>query len=96
MTAITAETRIKNTMNSLMMKTCFFSVMSFFIEGLITSSVKVELEVSTSDESVDIEAASTSTITTAMMTEGSVESIVGTIVSNRGLPVEALYWILSA
>ena len=71
------------------MNTCFFSGISFFDAGRITSSVSVELEVKTSEERVDIDAESTSTMTTAIITEGSVESIEGTMVSNSGLP-EAL------
>ena len=55
--------------------------------GLITSKVKVELDVRTKEESVDIEAESTSTITTAIITGANVESIAGTIVSKRGFPL---------
>ena len=72
------------------MNTCCFSVKPFLNAGLITSSVNVELDVKTSDESVDIEAESTSTITIAITISGNVESIAGTIVSNKGLPVSGL------
>ena len=40
---------------------------------MITSRVSVELDVSTSDESVDIEADNTSTITIAIMIDGNVD-----------------------
>ena len=90
-----AETSMKNTINILIIDTCFFSVISFFDAGFITSSVNVELDVSTSEESVDMEAESTSTITTAITIDGSVESIVGIIVSNNGFPVASLIVILS-
>ncbi len=59
---------MKNTINILMINTCFLSLISFFIAGLITSSVNVALDVRTSDESVDIDAERTSTITTATIT----------------------------
>ena len=90
-TAITADTAMKNTINNLMINTCCFSFKPFLNAGLITSSVKVELDVKTSDESVDIEAERTNTITIAITMSGKVASIAGTIVSNKGLPVSGLY-----
>ena len=93
--AITAETRIKNTISNLINVTCFFSVISFLHAGFITSKVNVELDVSTSEERVDIDADNTSTITTAITIEGNVESMVGIIVSNKGFPVASLMVILS-
>jgi hypothetical protein len=70
--------------------------MSFLNFALITSRVNVELDVRTKDESVDMDAASTNTITIAIITDGSVDNIAGTIVSNIGLPVLGSYVILSA
>ena len=87
-TARTAEIATKKMMNSLMMPTFLRSFMPL-LAGAITSSVNVELEVSTSDDSVDIEAASTSTITIAMITSGSSESIAGTMLSKNGLVLSA-------
>ena len=46
-------------------------------------------------KSVDIEADKTKTITTATTIAGSVDNIVGIIVSNKGLPVASLIAILS-
>ena len=68
----------------------------FFDAGLITSSVNVELDVSTSDDSVDMDADNTSTITTAITIDGSVDNIVGMIVSNNGFPVISLITTRSA
>ena len=62
----------------------------------MTSRVSVELDVSTKEESVDMEAERTSTTTIAIITTGSVDNMAGTIVSNNGLPVASLYLILSA
>ena len=61
--------------------------MSFFMSGLIRSSVRVELDVRTSDERVDMEAENTSTTTIPIRISGSVESIVGTMLSNATLVV---------
>ena len=91
--AMTAEIKIKNTMKILITKICFFSDISFFIDGLITSRVNVELDVSTKEERVDIEADSTSTMTMAIIMEGSEESMAGMIESYSGFPVSSLYRI---
>ena len=48
--AITADIRIKNTMNDLIMETCFFSDIPCFAAGLMTSNVKVELDVRTRED----------------------------------------------
>ena len=73
---------IRNTaMKILIVISCFFSSIFSFIIGLIRSIVKVELDVSTSDESVDIDAESTRTITSPKSSEGSFSIIVGTIPS---------------
>ena len=50
--------------------------------GATTSRVSVDAEVSTSDDKVDIEAASTNTITTAIIIGDKPDSTVGTIESN--------------
>ena len=96
MIAMYAEITMKNTMNTRMMETFFFSPILFLERGSITSSVNVELDVSTREESVDMEAESTSTMTTAMTSAGRVASIAGTIVSNRGVTPFFWYMILSA
>ena len=54
------------------------------------SSVSVEAEVSTSEESVDMEAESTKMITMPIRISGSVDSMEGTIASYRTEP-SALY-----
>ena len=66
------------------------------LSSLITSSVNVELDVSTSDDSVDMDADNTSKITTAITIDGSVDNIVGMIVSNNGFPVISLITTRSA
>ena len=86
MMAMAAETAMKKTIKPCIIPTTVFSSGSFFILGMITSRVSVELEVSTSEDRVDMEAESTSTITIAMMTSGSVDSMVGMMVSNAGFP----------
>ena len=66
-------------------------------EEKVSDEVAGEAEESlTEEDSVDMDTASTSTITIAITTDGSVESIVGTMVSNRGFPLAGLYLILSA
>lgn len=94
--AITADTMMKNTMNNRIVDTSCSSGIFFFEAGLITSSVNVELDVSTSDDSVDMDADNTSTITTAITIDGSVDNIVGMIVSNNGFPVISLITTRSA
>ena len=79
--ASAAETRMNTTMSRRIVESCFFSFMFFTTLPLITSSVRVDDEVSTRDESVDMDAESTSTITMPMRMSGSVESIVGMIES---------------
>ena len=84
-----------NTINTaikiLIIKTCFFSVISFFIKGFIISMVKVELEVKTKEDNVDIEADSTSTTTKPNKSSGmALLSILGTIISYTGFPVSGL------
>ena len=58
--------------------TCCFSSISFIILPLIKSSVKVELDASTREERVDMEAESTRITTTAIRMVGRPESMVGT------------------
>ena len=57
--------------------------------GFKKSSVSVELEVSTKDASVDIEADNTSTTTIPIKRSGRDDSICGTILSNTTLPVSS-------
>ena len=78
-------------MKILINNTCFFSSILFFIAGLIKSSVKVELEVNTSEESVDIEADNTNTTIKPIKNSGSaVSSIAGMIASYSSLPLMTL------
>ena len=65
------------TSSTRMYTTRLFSVIFFTTLPSSKSSVSVDEDVSTSEESVDIEAERTSTITRPISTFGSVESIVG-------------------
>ena len=56
------DTARKTAISILIIRSSFFSLI-FFESGLIRSMVRTELEVRTSDESVDMEAESTRTIT---------------------------------
>ena len=58
------------------------------------SRVRVELDVITRDERVDMEADITRITTTLMIMSGSVESMAGMILSYTGVP-EAVYSMLS-
>ena len=60
---------------------CFFSLIFFMILSFNRSSVIVELDVSTRDESVDIDAESTRTTTIPIRISGSFESMEGIILS---------------
>ena len=66
MMASTTEMAMNTTISPRMMETCFFSSISRTILSLRKSSVRVELEASTSEDRVDMEAESTSTTTTAV------------------------------
>ena len=103
--AISSEMTMKNTMSTritttLRRSTLAATLSSIWPEGTssnpeilsrkIMSSVIVELEVSTSDASVDIEAESTSSITSAISASGRPESICGMIESNANLPISEL------
>ena len=67
-------------MKILITKTFFFSLGCFLLNT--TSRVKVELEVRTRLERVDIDADKTSMITIAIIKSGSSASMVGTTLSN--------------
>ncbi len=58
-----------------MVTTCFFSLIFFITRSLSRSSVMVELEVSTREDSVDMDADSTSTTTIPIRISGRVDSI---------------------
>ena len=75
LSAIKTEITINTPMNTRIVSTCFFSVISFTNRSLIKSRVSVELDVRTSDESVDIDADRTSTTVTPIRISGRVESI---------------------
>ena len=68
---------MKITINTRIMKSCFFSSISFITWPLSKSRVKVELDARTSDERVDIEADNTRMTTTPINMSGRFESITG-------------------
>ena len=78
---MSAEMATKTTSSARIQTICFFSFISLTMLPLIKSSVSTELEVSTSEDSVLIEADSTSTMTRPMRTSGRFESMVGMIES---------------
>ena len=80
---------IKNASSILIQINCFFSLISFTNNGLIKSSVSVELDVSTRLDKVDMDADKTSTMTIPIRMSGRLESIVGIIVSYATLPSAA-------
>ena len=87
--AISTEISRNPPISTRMMVTSFLSVMDFFIAGLIMSIVKVELEVNTREDRVDMDAESTRTTTRPISRSGSaVCSTAGIIASNSGLPLE--------
>ena len=87
--AISTEISRNPPISTRMMVTSFLSVMDFFIAGLIMSIVKVELEVNTREDRVDMDAESTRTTTRPISRSGSaVYSTAGIITSNSGLPLE--------
>ena len=77
---------MKNATSIRITRICFFSSIFFTILPLMRSSVRVELEVRTRLERVDIEADSTSTMTMPISTSGRVLSIEGIIESYIGAP----------
>ena len=77
MMASTTEMAINTTMRQRMTKTWRFWSMSFQTWSFSRSRVSVELEVSTREDRVDMEADSTRTTTTASRTSGRPDSIVG-------------------
>ena len=79
--ASTTEQTIKNTSNIRIQRSCFLSLIFLIKLSFKKSSVNVELEVSTREDKVDIEADNTSTITTPTKISGRVESISGIIAS---------------
>ena len=87
--AITTEMITKTATSTLITIICCFSDMFFQTVTFNTSSVSVELEVRTSEESVDMEAERTRTTVMPIRMSGSVSSICGTIVSYAMLPFAA-------
>lgn len=75
--AMTTEMAMKMTMSTRMMSTWVFSFISFTKLSFKKSRVRVELEASTREDRVDMEADSTRITTMAMSTSGSPESMVG-------------------
>ena len=73
---------MNTTISTRMISSCFFSSMSLITRPLSRSSVTVEEDVSTRDDSVDMEAESTRMITTAIRNGERVCSIVGITLSN--------------
>ena len=84
--AITTEITTKNTSKIRMHSSCFLSSIFFTRFPLIRSSVSVELEVSTREDKVDMEADSTSTITIPIRISGRDCNIVGIMASYTTLP----------
>ena len=80
--AITADTATNITSMSLMTSICFFSSIFGAMTGFIKSMVSVELDVRTSEESVDIDAESTSMTTSPIRAAGSFSSRCGMMASN--------------
>ena len=80
--AIRADSTMKNAMKARMTIIFFFSLIPFFVIGEIKSSVMVEDDVRTREDSVDMDADRTSTSTTAMSISGRFESMVGMTLSN--------------
>ena len=78
MRASTTEMRTNTTMRQRMMSTCRFSSIFLITWPLRRSRVRVELEVSTREERVDMEAESTRMTTRAISRSGRPESMVGT------------------
>ena len=81
MMAIKAEMKMNTTISTRMLRSCFFSLMSFTILSLRKSIVSVELEAMTREESVDMLAESTRMTASAITTSDSPESIVGMMAS---------------
>ena len=77
MMASTTEMAMNTTMRHRITRTCFFWLMPFTRWSRIRSRVRVELEASTREDRVDMEAESTRMTTTAMSTSDSPESMVG-------------------
>ncbi len=78
MIASTTEMAINTTIRHRMMNTCCFSSIFFTTWPLSRSRVRVELEVSTRELRVDMEADSTRMTTTASRISGRPESMAGT------------------
>ena len=83
---MTAEIATNTTTSARIRRTDVRSSTRFSMLPHTTSRASEELEVSTSEESVLIEAESTRTTTMPMRMSGTVESIVGTIESKTGVP----------
>ena len=88
MMASTAEMAMNTAIRQRMMNTCFFSSISLIMCPLSRSSVMVELEVSTRELRVDMEADSTRITTTASRISGRPESMAGITASKppTGVP----------
>ena len=79
--AITTERTMKKMTSTRRHRSCFFSFMSFMKDPLRKSSVIVEEDVKTSEDSVDIEALMTRTTRTPIRMSGSFERSCGMTVS---------------
>ena len=77
MMASTTEMAMNTTMRHRITRTCFFWLMPFTRWSRIRSRVRVELEVSTREDRVDMEADSTRITTTAISRSGRPDSMVG-------------------
>ena len=77
MMASTTEMAMNTTIRPFIQRTCFFSSISLTTVPLRKSSVRVELEASTREDRVDMEADSTRMTTTAIKRAGRPDSMVG-------------------
>ena len=93
--ASAADTMMNTTMRTRIQPSLLCSLIFFTTLPCRRSSVSVEDEVSTSEDSVDMLADSTSTITMPMRISGKVDSMVGMMESYTGMPVGPIS-ILSA
>ena len=88
--ASAADTAMNATSSTRMQPSCLCSLMSLTTLSLMRSSVSVDDDVSTSDDSVDMDALSTSTMTMPMSRSGSVDSMVGMMESYTGAPAAVI------
>jgi len=89
-TAIHEEMIINTTISVLMIRSCNFSLIFLITLPFRKSSVKVDAEAMTREESVLMDAANTKTMTTPIITSPKFESMAGTMAS-KTTPPPGLY-----